>query len=53
MSAPHAYACGALIPQNAAFFTPKGTGAGRQISVSLDLEARFSESVYNQITGAI
>jgi hypothetical protein len=23
--------CGALTPQNAAFFTPKGAGAGRQI----------------------
>jgi hypothetical protein len=26
------------IPQNAAFFTPKGAGAGRQISESPDLE---------------
>jgi hypothetical protein len=26
--------CGALTPQNAAFFTPKGAGAGRQISES-------------------
>jgi hypothetical protein len=25
----------ALTPQNAAFFTPKGAGAGRQISESL------------------
>jgi hypothetical protein len=26
--------CGTLTPQNAAFFTPKGAGAGRQISES-------------------
>jgi hypothetical protein len=32
VSAPHTRA---LTPQNTAFFTPKGAGAGRQISENL------------------